>query len=211
MPYPSLIARLAASLLQTLPGAQAHQRLSPALRFPPHLPMPDQRKARQSAVLLLLYPSIDAQWHIALMQRNPNSRHHAAQISLPGGGIEPQDADLNATALRETSEEFGIDTGSIQVLGALSPIYIPVSNAKVQPFVGYCPQRPNFIPDPREVAAILEIPLAELLDPQSLGTARVESGLNLFITVPCFRLQGHVVWGATAMMLSEFIAIATTE
>ncbi|MBK8474050.1 MAG: hypothetical protein IPL33_18795 [Sphingobacteriales bacterium] len=77
--------------------------------------------------------------------------------------------------------------------------------------MGYCPQRPNFIPDPREVAAILEIPLAELLDPQSLGTARVESGLNLFITVPCFRLQGHVVWGATAMMLSEFIAIATTE
>ncbi|MBK8474051.1 MAG: CoA pyrophosphatase [Sphingobacteriales bacterium] len=146
MPYPSLIARLAASLLQTLPGAQAHQRLSPALRFPPHLPMPDQRKARQSAVLLLLYPSIDAQWHIALMQRNPNSRHHAAQISLPGGGIEPQDADLNATALRETAEEFGIDTGSIQVLGALSPIYIPVSNAAYSPLWAIAHNAPILYP-----------------------------------------------------------------
>lgn len=203
------IDQLSYALTQTLPGTAAQARLSPALRFPADMPLPDADKARHSAVLLFLYPH-QTTWHIALMQRSADSHIHSGQISFPGGGVEPTDTDRVHTALRETHEEFGFDTADVVVVGKLTPLYIPVSNSWVQPVVGYCTYRPTFTPDAREVAAILEIPLHELSKPHTVTTALVQSGMQFTVRVPCFAVQGHIIWGATAMILSEFLAVAST-
>lgn len=121
--------------------------------------------------------------------------------------MEAEDLDLMATALRETEEEIGLCPTQVEVLGALSEIYIPPSNFLVQPFVGLTPSRPNFIPDPREVAGVLEVPVADLLLEGAIRKRSITLRTGVRLNVACFELGGKVVWGATAMMLAEFKAV----
>ncbi len=207
MPYSSVLQYLSAAFKDNkLPGATAHVRLSPAMRFPPNMPLPDSREARRSAVLLLLYPH---QEHltIALMQRSADGHVHSGQISFPGGGVELVDADLTHTALRETREEFGCDTDNFDLLGLLTPLHIPVSNSWVQPVVAFSAQRPHYEPDAKEVAAIIELRLADFLQTGALSEVQVKSGVGYTMKVPAFVIEGHVIWGATAMILNEFLEI----
>jgi 8-oxo-dGTP pyrophosphatase MutT (NUDIX family) len=157
--------------------------------------------------LLLLYPVHDL-LHLVLTVRTSNLNHHSGQISLPGGGWEEGDASLQETALREAQEEIGIVTDGLEMLGALTPLYIPPSNNVIHPFVAYTSQRPAFHPDSREVAELLDVPLRLLLDP----TTRHEEDWNwrgATLHVPFYAVNEHKVWGATAIVLAEFLVLLT--
>jgi len=189
-----------------LPGSAAQNTMSPPLRGnPPEVPT----TARRASVLALIYP-IDGQLHLLFIQRtSPPGDRHAGQISFPGGSAEAADADAAATALRETEEEVGIPQNSIELLGALSQLYIPVSNFLVDPFVGYRAERPAFILQESEVARVLEVPLADFLGPEArkVGDRKLSSGITLK-DVPYWSVgKGEEIWGATSMMTGELVAL----
>jgi len=160
-------------------------------------------KPRVGSVLLLLYCR-DGEMHLVLTRRRDDLNSHAGQISFPGGRREP-DEPLSLTALRETKEEVGIPETAVSILGELSQIYIPPSDYEVHPFVGWHENgRPQFLPETDEVAEILEVPLSHLLDPDN----RREEPWDFRghqVTIPFYDVKGNKVWGATAIMLSEFI------
>jgi 8-oxo-dGTP pyrophosphatase MutT (NUDIX family) len=164
--------------------------------------LPTQHRPRQGGVLLLVYPA-NSSLHLALTRRTEQVANHKGQISLPGGAQERSDRSLVETALRETSEELGIDRDSPQVLGSLTAFYIPPSDFRIQPYVACLPERPSFRIEPGEVAELLEMPLPHLLDPHSRGEGIWELR-GRPVVVPFYRLGDHKIWGATAMILSEF-------
>ena len=167
---------------------------------------PDNPKL--SATLTLLYPK-ESELHIALMQRVIHIKdRHSGQVSFPGGKVEDTDKNLEATALREAEEELGIEQKKVQILGQMTEVYIPVSNFLVQPFIGFTDEIPNFQAQPTEVKEIIETPLSVLLNPENHKQTNLElpNGIKLK-DVPYFDVFGKVVWGATAMMLKEFVTI----
>ncbi len=168
------------------------------------LPLPSDRP-RRSAVLALLHR---ASQEVALVftLRPTSLRHHGGQISFPGGGVEPQDATCEATALRETEEELGISTERVEVLGELSCLFIAPSENLVHPFVGWLPDLPPLRPNPLEVSSVISIPLRVLLDPETLDVHRWRRNGQM-LTAPCYRVGGACIWGATAMMLSELLEL----
>ena len=168
-------------------------------------------KAQKSGVLILIYP-LNKKPHIVLMKRvSYPGGIHSGQISFPGGRWEKSDRDLTETALREAEEEVGVDISSVKVLGLLSQIYIPPSNFLVQPVVGLVNYRPDFIPDSREVDQLFEVPVSWLLDPANRGKKPIVTRSNITLQAPFFDVEGHSVWGATAMMLSEFLHLAEPQ
>jgi 8-oxo-dGTP pyrophosphatase MutT (NUDIX family) len=166
---------------------------------------PAHPNARQSSVLLLFYPYTDTVY-FPLILRPTYPGVHSGQVGLPGGGFEAADRDLIHTALREAQEEIGVDPDHVNILGQLSTLYIRPSNNLVLPVVGWAAERPTFLPDPREVALLIEASLLEFLDPANRRT-EVWQLQNRTANVPLFGIQNQVVWGATAMMLSELLAL----
>ena len=157
---------------------------------------------RQGAVLMLLYPGSGG-LNTLLTRRTETLKSHAGQIAFPGGSRDG-DESLAQTALRETFEEVGVQPQQIEVLGTLTTIYIPVTDYEVHPFVGWMPARPTFHPNAYEVAELIETPLTWLLEPAT----RVVETWQLYgfdVRVPFFQVNGHKVWGATAIILSEFV------
>lgn len=159
---------------------------------------------RVGAVLLLLYCH-ENEIHLVLTKRREDLHSHAGQISFPGGSQEESET-LLATALRETEEEVGVPTTAVRSIGQLTTIYIPPSGFLVHPFVGWYQNgsSPQFTPCQDEVAQIIEVPLTTLLDPQT-AVAEPWDFKGHKVMVPYFAIQEHKVWGATAIMLSEFI------
>ena len=162
-----------------------------------------QKEAKKAGVLALFYPNSQNQTHFVLILRKTYKGIHSAQIAFPGGKVEEQDSSLKQTAIRETFEEIGVPKEHIEVIQELTEIYIPPSNFQVQPFIGISKQVPNFIKQDNEVEAIIEIPLQHFFNDNTLITKTVTTSYSLDFEVPAFKLNGHVVWGATAMMLSE--------
>ncbi len=199
-----LLAMLRNALAGPLPGLAAQVRMAPEPRREELLNFKPPREPKMAAVLILLYPSPEG-LTLALTRRTDTVENHRGQISLPGGARENGES-LSQTALRETYEEIGIEPASVELLGELSRLYIPVSGFCVHPFVGFSPQRPTFRPDPIEVAEVIEVPLRVLLDP---GTERAElrEWRGQEVAVPFFQIGPHEVWGATAMILAEFQAL----
>lgn len=189
-------------LKEELPGKEAQERMTGRV-----LPMPDEipENARQGAVLALLYP-IDNVLNILFIRRTADGGAHSGQIGFPGGKAEKTDADLLATALREAQEEVGLLSCDVDVIGALSSLYIPVSNFNVHPFIGYTTTRPDYILSAIEVDSIVEVPVAELFHPKRITKVVVTSPADKsFIRkVPAYKLEDEtIIWGATAMMISE--------
>jgi 8-oxo-dGTP pyrophosphatase MutT (NUDIX family) len=165
--------------------------------------------ARDSAVLQLLFPK-NGEPHLLFIRRTEDGRAHSGQISFPGGRHEPEDASFMITALREAEEEVGIIGSEVEVLGALTPLYIPVSFFMVHPFVAWSSRQPHYLPSRDEVSEILEISLAHLFDDANKITTEVRpsSMPGLVLNVPAYSLpDGSFIWGATAMMLAELEAI----
>lgn len=157
---------------------------------------------REGAVLLLLFQLQD-RIHFVLTRRRDDLTAHAGQISLPGGRREEGES-LEEAALREAHEEIGIDPQTVTILGRLAPLYISPSDFEVYPFVGWSGKRPAYVPQLSEVAEIIEAPLARLLD-EDARRQEVWEQNGFSMHVPYFQIGPHKVWGATAMMLSEFI------
>lgn len=187
-----------------LPAEDAHAKMSPPERMVAMKDLDlDAIEARKAAVLLLLYPRNEKTFFVLIL-RNAYKGVHSAQIAFPGGKWEKGDSSFEMTALRETCEEVGIRQSEITIVRQLSETFIPPSNFVVFPFLGYCEEPPIFKPDPREVAGIIEVDLDDFLDEANV----VEMMRNVFyasaVNVPAFKIGEHVVWGATAMILSEF-------
>lgn len=203
MNYERSIDLLRGALQQSLPGHDDLLRLS-------GYPRPDldavramDPPPRESAVLAVLYPK-GLEAHVLLMLRPVYDGVHSGQVAFPGGRREEVDVDLSATALREFREETGAGTDGIQVLGPLSPVYIPPSRSLVTPFVAHTTELGPVAPDAREVAALIEAPISLLLRSDILKRGdRFVQVMGRRMEVPYFDVLGHMVWGATALMIAE--------
>lgn len=202
MTFDAVLRQLESSLAQPLPGATAQARLAPLPRrqWPQGF---DLARVRPAAGLLLVFP-VDRRAHIVLTVRADAVRH-GGQVSLPGGVIEPGETFAQA-ALREAHEEVGLPLHAVRVLGELTPLDIPVSGFRLHPVVAARATRPSLVPAQGEVARILEVAVDTLLDPASLAsTQRHRMGVTM--RVPAFRVGGAEIWGATAMVIAEFLAL----
>ncbi len=161
------------------------------------------KNARQSAVLALFYPDLEAQTKLILILRKTYKGVHSGQVGFPGGKVELDDKDLMQTALRETHEEVGVHPELVTVYKKLTQVYIPPSNFYVQPFIGLASQTPIFTKQDTEVEDLLEVYLTDLLSDGNLTSKKVKTSYGAEVEVPAFNLSNHLVWGATAMMLSE--------
>ncbi len=189
-----------------LPGANAQSLLAPVNR---QLIDPTQLKPgeyKPSAVMVVLYKNAMDELLFPLIQRVEYEGVHSGQISLPGGKQEESDRDLEQTAIRECYEEIGIE-GELQLLGKLSPLYIPVSGFLVQPYVSFLHSNsPGFKPQTTEVHEIFSIKLLDLMDDTKLSKGSVKVR-DFSVVTPYFLLENKQVWGATAMILSEMKAL----
>lgn len=200
--FDALCARLRAVLAGPLPGLPAQTLMAPRPRTgwrPAFIP----EDARKAAGLILLYP-VDGEPHIVLTVRATRLLNHSGQVSLPGGRLEPGETAIEA-ALREAEEEAGVRREAIEILGALTPLHIPVSGYVLSPIVGATLDRPDFTPAEAEVARVLDVSLAYLLRPDTVRRRiRVHDGKEF--DIPYFAVDTEQVWGATAMILAEFLS-----
>jgi 8-oxo-dGTP pyrophosphatase MutT (NUDIX family) len=180
-------------------------------RLPDGVPLerpPSPANARPAAALILVYPGGDGEAMLVLTQRVDHGGDHSGEVSLPGGKVDPGDLDATATALREAREEVGLDVeaAGVEVVGALDALWIPPTNFRIEPIVAIAARRPAFVPDRREVAAILEVPVAAFLpdvapviiDPDPAGRP---------LRYGAYLVEGRIVWGATAAILGQLGAV----
>ncbi|MBX9449585.1 MAG: CoA pyrophosphatase [Taibaiella sp.] len=188
-------------MLEPLPGYTAQKRMSKSL----YRPQPDEAppNAKESAVLILLFEEAGA-LNVLLIMRTADGGAHSGQIAFPGGKKEPEDPGYPDTALREANEELSLDPQQVQVIGSISPLYIPVSNFIVHPVVAYADQLPDLEKSEFEVAEIFQIPLSTLFDSKQDTVINITLPLKGKIDITAYIInESVIVWGATAMILSE--------
>ena len=185
-----------------LGGLDAQFKLAPELRLRYNTDKIKANNPRKAAVLALFYPNEKEETTFLLTERASYKGTHSAQISFPGGKIDVLDTNLQETALRETFEEVGLLPTSIQIIRELTDVYIPPSNFLATPFIGFVNKKPLFKTN-YEVENIIEVSVADLLNETSLTTVNLTTSYMANVDVPCFKLNDYIVWGATAMILSE--------
>jgi len=204
--YHSFIEQLKIKLNGTpLPGLEVQMAMAPATRQEELRRKMNSNEARQSAVLVLFYP-IDNSPHLIFIKRPVDDTVHSGQIAFPGGRVEPDDRSFANTALREANEEVNIDPGQVTVIGSLSKLHIPPSNFDVYPIIGFSKSRHD-LKGNYEVDRILEVSIDELLDPKTKTYKTINHRLGKLVDVPCYFVEGEIIWGATAMMLGELLEI----
>lgn len=202
-----LTEKLRIELSNKLPGELAHSMMMPTVRddkltIPRHQPPPTK-----SAVLILFYQDDHGHIKFPLIQRPSYNGAHSAQVSFPGGKYEDGDGDLVFTALRESNEEIGIDPKQVEIVGKISDLFIWVSNFMVTPVVGVVSTRPAFVRDQKEVESIIEADLFDIFNPKKRKEGTVIARGKYKIQTPYFDIDDRIVWGATAMMLSELSVV----
>ena len=206
MNFDELTLFLKDRLTGAMPGETAHNAMKPRLANGAPLNIKHPTPPRPGAVLILIH-SVDGIAHFPLIQRPNYEGVHSGQIALPGGKKEASDSDLFETALRETEEEIGVARNQIEVIGNLSSFYVAASNFQVLPVVGKINEPPQYILDSREVEEVINPRIADLTEASNKKRKDLLVRGGVTLNSPYFDLQGKVVWGATAMMLSEFEAI----
>jgi 8-oxo-dGTP pyrophosphatase MutT (NUDIX family) len=202
--FTTFIEKLSIRLQKPLPGQEAHDKMASESRMKLKFPSPNER-TRESAVLILFYKK-NNQIFIPLILRPPYDGVHGGQMAFPGGRAEKEDESLVRTALREAQEEIGVRVSDIKIIGQLTKLYIPPSNFYVQPVIGYMNHIPDFYPDAREVDKVIEVSLDEISNSEIIGR-KILNVRGVEVDAPYFDIQDSVVWGATAMMISELLAL----
>jgi len=210
MNFPNLIASLStyfAMPFLELPGTEAQFKMAPHLRDEA-LVEHQNKEYKKSAILILLYPDKDGNACVVFTKRNEYDGPHSGQVSFPGGKFEDTDVNIIQTAIRETAEEIGVTLENKKVLGRLSTLKVPVSGFEIYPIIGYTNETPKFTRDKTEVEKILEISVADL--------AALEADIDVFpgsskmkIKAPYYPLRNEKLWGATAMITSEFLEMVS--
>ncbi len=199
----SVIQSIENELKKPLPGIQSQFKMAPESRI--RTLIPESRQSKKSGVLLLLYYKNEI-LKLVFIKRAVNNSVHSGQISFPGGKYDETDKDLMVTSLRETHEEIGVEPSDIQIIGNLTTLFIPVSNYIVFPVIGFCAKEPVFILNDSEVAGLIEIPLVHFLYGENCMLGSVEVRGTIY-EVPLFKFGENQIWGATAMILSEFVEL----
>ncbi|MCF6214461.1 MAG: CoA pyrophosphatase [Flavobacteriaceae bacterium] len=200
MDFSNFIKNISLIKKAKLGGLDALLKMAPVARLNFDLDKIADRHPKSAAVMVLFYPDKDNKTHFILTERAQYKGVHSAQISFPGGKLDVKDSNLMATAFRETHEEIGVK--NISLIRELTTTYIPPSNFLVTPFLGYLKSEENFTPN-HEVNQIIKVELAQLLDDRNLIIKNMSTSYMKNIDVPCFKLNNYIVWGATAMVLSE--------
>ena len=203
VPFNDFTAKIRLQLAKELPGAVAHEGMNP--KSPLRQMITPNEKTRKSAVLILFYP-YQNKIFVPLILRPAYDGVHASQMAFAGGRHERTDENLTRTALREAQEEIGIKATDVEILGQLSELFIPPSNFFVLPVVGSINYRPDFYPDPREVERVFEVPLQVLANDSIRGITTVQTKGYEF-EAPFYGIEGHKIWGATALMIAELLAV----
>jgi 8-oxo-dGTP pyrophosphatase MutT (NUDIX family) len=203
--FEQLSGSLGEKLSRELPGLQAQLSMATLRRLEKLQAMKIPADASIAAVMVLFYKN-GKEIELVLIKRAHDGGVHSGQIAFPGGRKEENDTDIIETALRETCEETGIQKDQVNILGKLSDIYIPPSNFHVTPVVGYLNTRPQFRPDPKEVEEVLRVSLSDILDEKAVQLKSLEI-MGTRIDVPCYYVDGHIIWGATAMIISELLEV----
>jgi 8-oxo-dGTP pyrophosphatase MutT (NUDIX family) len=196
--------RLKLCFEKNLPGMDAHLSIAPIHRKSEIQDAELRKGAVKSSVLILFYEK-ENESYIVFIRRPHYNGVHSGQISFPGGRWEMTDKSLYHTALRETREEIGINTHKVKYAGKLTDLYIPPSNYIVSPYVAFYDGECRFDPDPAEVAEIIEVPFAFLLEASSLKNVDILVRGVESLNTPAFVYNNNIIWGATAMILNELI------
>lgn len=187
-----------------LPGESSQFKMSPPFR---RQLMDENREkmkhTKKAGVLALFYPDQNIDTKLILILRKTYKGVHSAQVGFPGGKLEDNDPDLAFTALRETEEEVGVIKDTVEIITPLTQLYIPPSNFTVAPFLGITHQTPRFVKQEDEVEDLIEVKLLDFLDDSNTRQVKVMTSYDVELEVPAFDLNGHIIWGATAMMMSE--------
>ncbi|MDR7129629.1 8-oxo-dGTP pyrophosphatase MutT (NUDIX family) [Algoriphagus sp. 4150] len=206
MDFESVLNLLEKGMRYPLPGKEAQLFMSPnpvdMRRFDPKLP----DNYRKGAVLILLYPN-EKKAFFPLIKRPDYEGVHSGQIAFPGGKMEEEDEDEIETALREAWEEVGILPEQVNLIGRMSTLFIPTSNFLVTPILGYSEDIPEFVPEEKEVARIIQTSVSTLYEPNFRKQKILEFSDNFRLDTPYFEVDKEMVWGATAMILSELLQI----
>ena len=200
--FPALLKK---ELFKPLPGTDVQWEMASSDRMRKNFPKFPGPDARVAAVLILLYPD-NGSVHTVFMQRHNYDGVHGGQISFPGGKKEDSDEDIIHTAIREAAEETGVDPKGISVINTLTPLFIHVSNMIVTPVVAWSEKKPDFNHQPEEVVFLINAELKKFMDPSIIKTKPFEIRGEM-IEVKYFDYEGHVIWGATAMILNELLSI----
>jgi len=210
MKFEQIVDKLKERFLQPLPGKSSWLEMSSRFRESDFYP-PQNQSYKDAAVLIALIPDHqNNDFVIPLIQRPKEKGPHSNQISLPGGSFQENDIDYLNTAIREANEEIGIPVDQIQIIGKLTPLYIPVSKFLVHPYVGYLGKKPEFKIDLNEVETLLLFHLNDFLNPNNKTNHWVtiyKNWIPLKLYVPVFKIHDHIIWGATAMIMNEFLTI----
>ena len=206
MIFSEFITKLDKRLQSPLPGEKAQLLMGSDIRMNDFVFKQIDDTSKKSGVMILLYPNQKCIYSVFIKRTEYNGTH-SGQIALPGGKFEVCDENLVNTALRETSEEIGIDSSKIQILGQLTKLFIPPSNYIVYPSVGYITSKPCFIPEKTEVEKIIEYDISYLLKKEIIKIKEFKIKTGFTFNAPYFDIHGQVVWGATAMIISEFVEI----
>lgn len=201
----SFIKNLRDRLSVALPGEMAQNIMAP-LHSESYRQLREDHKV--ACVVLLLHFDLDKP-HLTFIQRANNHPHdkHRGQISFPGGKMDEIDDSLVSCALRELQEELGIDPDKVDILGQLTPLYVYVSNFLVYPFIGFIRQKPFYFPEEKEVSQVFDVPLDYFLKEEIIKNKNIEAHGRILKDTPCYDLNEHTLWGASAMILSEFLTL----
>lgn len=200
------INQLKYKLAEKLPGIDSHIKMAPEHRAEELFKInPDDLNPRLSAVLIILFHE-DGKLKIVFIRRSEYVGIHSGQIAFPGGRYEESDKDLKTTALREVEEEIGIKTDTVDILGHLTDLYIPPSNFMVRAFVGYVNEKPVFNINEREVQEVLVLNYEHFKHPDVIKVREFKTHNSTRLTkAPYFDVEGAIIWGATAMILTELL------
>ncbi len=201
----NVVDKLKDRLKYPLPGKESQFKMAPLIRRQENIDY-DTKNSIKSSVLILLFEK-DNKTYLVFEKRNDYNGIHSKQICFPGGRVELCDKSYFETALRETYEEIGVEPDKINIIGEITQIYIPPSNYTVYPIIGYCTEEPNFNIDKQEVNNVIIIDLNYLLDENSIKTTTIETSYGKLINTPYYDVKGEIVWGATAMILNEFLTL----